>query len=161
MFHANKLHNCVGLWTACSNCKNCNLTAGKMKYILNTEWKHNENDNCSQLLMHINKPVRVPVVIMATDAHRFILLLVWPGSNSTWLQQSYGVTHCVLAVICSCVCMKNTWPEWTTRFNTTLSPISKWWPHCTETVFVDRNYSSAQKHITKELPATQCLLQTY
>jgi hypothetical protein len=74
-----------------------------MKHILNTEWKRNVNDKCSQLLMHINKPVRVPVVIMATDAHRFILLCAWPGSKSTWLQQSYGVTHCVLGIFRYCV----------------------------------------------------------
>ena len=99
MLDVHTLHNSVGLWTACSNCKNCTLTAGKTKHILNTEWKRNVNDNCSQLLMHINTPVMVPVVVMANDAHRFILLCVWPGSKSTWLQQSYGVTHCVLGII--------------------------------------------------------------
>jgi len=75
--------------------------------ILNTEWKRNVNDNCSQLLMHINTPVMVPVVVMATDAHRFILLRVWPGSKFTWLQHSYGVTHCALGIICYWVGMMN------------------------------------------------------
>jgi hypothetical protein len=107
MFDVNTLHNCVGLWSACSNCKNCNVTAGKTKHILNTEWKHNVNDNCSQLLMHINTPVTVPVVIMANNAHRLILLCVWSCSKSTGLQQSYGVTRCVLGVIRYRVHMKN------------------------------------------------------
>jgi len=106
MFDVHTLHNCVGLWTAYSNCKNCNLTAGKTKHILNNEWKYDVNDNCSQLLMNISTPVTVPVVVMATDAHRFILLCVWPGSNSTWLQQSYGMTR-MLGVIRYWVSMKN------------------------------------------------------
>jgi hypothetical protein len=101
-FDVNTLHNCVGLWTVCSKCKKCHLTAGKMKHILNTEWKRNVNDNCSQLLRHINKPVRVLVVIMATDAHRFILLCIWPGSKvhlataELWCDTSCARRHSLL-----------------------------------------------------------------